>query len=110
MDHLASFKVFMAAANAFASVKLSDELVKHAKDAAKPLRRSAAGQIEYWATLGRGVEAQGLSAGEAQAAIESYEKAAALDALTSKIIAAHADHSLVSRVREIVKENRLLSK
>ncbi len=100
----------MATANAFASVKLSDELVRQAKNAAKPLRRSAAGQIEYWAMLGRVVEAQGLSAGEAQSAIESYEKAAALDALTSKIIGAHADKSLVSRVRQIVKENRLLSK
>jgi ParD-like antitoxin of type II bacterial toxin-antitoxin system len=100
----------MATTNAYASVKLSNDLVRHAKDAAKPLRRSAAGQIEYWATLGRVVEAKGLSASEAQAAIESYEKAAALDALTSKIINAHTDLSLVSRVRQIVKENRLLSK
>jgi predicted Zn-dependent protease len=110
MTHLVFLKVFMATTNAFASVKLSDELVKHAKHAAKPLRRSAAGQIEYWATLGRVVEAQGLSAGEAQAAIESYEKAAALDALTSKIIGAQDDHSLVARVRQIVKENRQLRK
>jgi ParD-like antitoxin of type II bacterial toxin-antitoxin system len=86
----------MATTNTYASVKLSDDLIRHAKVAAKPLRRSAAGQIEYWATLGSVIGEQGLSAGEAQAAIDSYEKPAALDVTTSKIISAHADHSLVS--------------
>ncbi|MDO8440997.1 MAG: hypothetical protein Q7S97_07310 [Polaromonas sp.] len=47
------------------------------REAAQPLRRSAAGQIEYWwATLGRVVEHSGLTVQEAQRAIERYEAAA----------------------------------
>ncbi len=60
----------------FASVKLPESLVQQARDAAQPLRRSAAGQIEYWATLGRVVEHSGLTVQEARLAIENYEAAA----------------------------------
>lgn len=59
--------------SAFASVKLPAALVQQAKQAAQPLRRSVAGQIEYWATLGRVVEHSGLTVQEARAAIEGYE-------------------------------------
>ena len=59
----------------FASVKLPESLVQQARQAAQPLRRSAAGQIEYWATLGRVVEHSGLTVQEARAAIENYEAA-----------------------------------
>ena len=41
----------------FSSVKLPSGLVDQARQAAQPMRRSVAGQIEYWATLGRIVEA-----------------------------------------------------
>lgn len=37
-------------------VKLSDELVLNARLAGESLQRSIAGQVEYWATLGRSVE------------------------------------------------------
>ncbi|HKF49758.1 MAG TPA: hypothetical protein VKB38_20525 [Terracidiphilus sp.] len=37
-------------------VKLSDELVLDARLAGETLRRSIAGQVEFWATLGRGIE------------------------------------------------------
>ena len=37
----------------FASVKLPASLVQQAREAALPQRRSVAGQIEYWAKLGR---------------------------------------------------------
>ena len=37
---------------AFASVKLPSALVAQAREAAQPMRRSVAGQVEYWATLG----------------------------------------------------------
>ena len=60
----------------FASVKLPESLVQQAKEAAQPLRRSAAGQIEYWATLGRVVEHSGLTVQEARVPIENYEAAA----------------------------------
>ena len=60
----------------FASVKLPTALVNQAREAAQPMRRSVAGQVEYWATLGRIVEHSGLTAQEAQTAIATYEAAA----------------------------------
>ena len=114
----------MTAAKSFASVKLPESLVQQARDAAQPLRRSAAGQIEYWVTLGRVVEHSGLTVQEARDAIENYE-AAALQArqtrqarlnapvedsqaseLIARFMAIEADGSLAQRVREVVAENR----
>jgi len=37
-------------------VKLSDDLVLNARQAAESRQRSIAGQVEYWAALGRSVE------------------------------------------------------
>lgn len=111
----------MTTAKSFASVKLPETLVQQARDAAQPMRRSAAGQIEYWATLGRVVEHSGLTAQEAREAIERYEAAAhearqvRLDAptedlqaseLIARFMAIEADGSLAQRVREVVAENR----
>ena len=111
----------MTAAKSFASVKLPESLVQQARDAAQPLRRSAAGQIEYWVTLGRVVEHSGLTAQEARDAIENYEAAARearearLNAqvedlqaseLIARFMAIEADGSLAQRVREVVAENR----
>lgn len=102
----------------FASVKLPAGLVQEAREAAQPLRRSAAGQIEYWATLGRVVEHSGLTVQEAQTAIEVYEAAArnarvktpdTLDALTQRVIAASTNGTLQAHVRRIVEENRQLA-
>jgi len=100
----------------FASVKLPLSLVEQARVAAQPLRRSAAGQIEYWATLGRVVEHSGLTVQEAQTAIEAYEAAArraqqtrAVADLTSRLLAAEVSGSLAQRVREVVEENRKLA-
>ena len=114
----------MTAAKSFASVKLPESLVQQARDAAQPLRRSAAGQIEYWVTLGRVVEHSGLTVQEARDAIENYE-AAAMEArqtrqarlsapvedsqaseLIARFMAIEADGSLAQRVREVVAENR----
>ena len=103
---------------AFASVKLPSALVAQAREAAQPMRRSVAGQVEYWATLGRIVEHSGLTAQEAQTAIANYEAAARrarpdateapsqADALLSQFMAAEADGSLAQRVREVVATNR----
>lgn len=106
----------MTAPSNFASVKLPASLVRDAREAAQPLRRSAAGQIEYWATLGRVVEHSGLTVQEAQTAIEGYEAAAlksrqtrTVADLTSRLLAAEVSGSLARRVREVVEENRKLA-
>jgi hypothetical protein len=115
----------MTVAKNFASVKLPESLVQQARDAAQPLRRSAAGQIEYWATLGRVVEHSGLTVQEARDAIENYEtaareareariraEAAALDAapdslesVKRRVLAASADGSLQAHICRIVADN-----
>ena len=102
----------------FASVKLPAALVNQARDAAQPMRRSVAGQVEYWATLGRIVEQSGLTAQEAQSAIANYEAAARrasptaaepasqADALLAQFMAVENDGSLAQRVREVIASNR----
>jgi hypothetical protein len=102
---------------AFASVKLPSALVAQAREAAQPMRRSVAGQVEYWATLGRIVEHSGLTAQEAQTAIANYEAAARrarptpqestsqADALLTQFMTAETDGSLAQRVREVVAKN-----
>lgn len=103
------------AANTFASVKLPQALVEQARQAAQPMRRSVASQIEYWATLGQIVEHTGLSVQEARAAIEQYEAApphqqattaASVNALSARLLAAQTSGSLAWRVREVVSENQ----
>ncbi len=101
------------AATPFASVKLPSHLVEQARQAAQPMRRSVASQIEYWATLGQIVEHTGLSVQEARTAIEQYEAPhmqatapASVDALTARLLAAQTSGSLAQRVREVVRENQ----
>lgn len=105
----------MPAASNFSSVKLPADLVQQAREAAQPLRRSTAGQIEYWATLGRVVEHSGLSVQEAQTAIETYEASvraarraqpASLDALKQRVLAVSTDGSLQEAITHIVEQNR----
>ena len=100
---------------AFASVKLPSPLVEQARQAAQPMRRSVASQIEYWATLGQIVEHTGLSVQEARSAIEQYESAAAaavtpappsVDALTARLLAAQSRGTRAQRVRSVVEDNR----
>lgn len=110
----------------FSSVKLPAALVQQAREAAGPMRRSVAGQIEYCATLGRVVEHTGLTVQEAQTAIEGYEAAArqarakvrpsepgddadSLEALKRRVLATNADGSLQAHIRPIVKDNRRLA-
>lgn len=102
----------------FASVKLPATLVDQAREAAQPMRRSVAGQVEYWATLGRIVEHSGLTAQEAQTAIASFDAAARrvraassepanqADALLAQFMTVENDGSLAQRVREVVASNR----
>jgi FMN phosphatase YigB (HAD superfamily) len=119
-------ELIMTAAKSFASVKLPESLVQQARDAAQPLRRSAAGQIEYWVTLGRVVEHSGLTVQEARDAIERYEEAARearearmkmeaapvdeaidqLELLKRRIVAVSEDGTLEAHIRTIVADNR----
>lgn len=109
----------------FASVKLPAALVQQAREAAQPLRRSVAGQIEYWATLGRVAEHTGLTVQEAHAAIEGYEAAARkagakerrpgsikgvdpLASLKQRVLAVSADGTLQSNIRQFVGSKRRL--
>ncbi len=117
----------MTTPSGFASVKLPAALVQQARDAAQPMRRSVAGQIEYWATLGRVVEHTGLTVQEAQAAIEGYETAArqarakaqakepgdsadSLEALKRRVLAVSTDGTLQAHIKKIVEDNRQLAK
>ena len=101
----------------FASVKLPAALVQQARQAAQPMRRSVAAQVEYWATLGRIVEHGGLTAQEARDAIEGYETAArkarlseTLDGIEARFAAVVENGRLAERVREVVLNNRSKAK
>jgi ParD-like antitoxin of type II bacterial toxin-antitoxin system len=108
----------MAEPSAFSSVKLPASLVNSARESALAFRRSTAGQIEYWAILGKAAEDSGLTVREAQAAIaahqvaqdaasnEKTERQQAAAALTAKILSASATGALAQRVRDVVQANR----
>ena len=103
----------MSAVHASASVKLSAALLNAARESADIACRSTAGQIEYWAKLGRSVELSGLTTIDAQQSIRSLDFAGlhggrkqAVSALNAKILAAHHDGSLAQRVVEVVHANR----
>lgn len=92
-----------------------DGPVRHTRrDGAQPLRRSVAGQVEYWATLGRSVEHSGLTTQEAQAAIEGYEAAArevtpkapdSLEALKLRVLVASSSAILQAHIRTVIEDN-----
>ena len=65
----------MAAGSTFTSVKLAAALVDDARATALTMRRSVASQIEYWATLGRSLEAAGLTARDTSALIARQDAA-----------------------------------
>jgi len=97
----------------FASVKLPSGLVNQAREAAAPMRRSVAGQIEYWATLGRIVEASGLTVAEAREAIALYDvrqnaspQADPLDSIEAEFLAAESTGRLAQAVRDTVQAKR----
>ncbi len=100
----------MSAVAAFSSVKLPGSLVTQAREAAQPMRRSVASQIEYWATLGQVVEHSGLTVQDAQAAIARYEaamrdkeRAQAIGGLTQRLMTAQSSGTLAQRVRSVVQ-------
>ena len=110
----------MPTANSFSSVKLPFSLVEKARDAAQPMRRSVAGQIEYWATLGRALEHAGLSTQDSKALISREDVAlhavpapmramklsAELDDLHAHVLALSQSGALAERAKTAVAENR----
>jgi len=101
-----------ASSASFASVKLPARLVQQAREAASPMRRSVAGQIEYWATLGRIAEASGLTISEAREAIALYDvrqvsasETDPLDAIEADFLAAESTGRLAQAVRQTVQAN-----
>ena len=98
---------------AFSSVKLPAGLVQQAREAAQPQRRSVAGQIEYWATLGRIAEETGLTVQEAREAISRYDAAArqamasdSVDAIEARFLVAQSNGVLAEAVRQSVTDKR----
>ncbi len=107
-------------ANPFSSVKLPASLVQQAREAAQPQRRSVAGQIEYWATLGRIADETGLTVQEAREAIALYDarhRSSAdlepaddsLDAIESRFMAAESSGRLAQAVRDTVLAKRQMA-
>lgn len=99
----------------FASVKLPASLVQQAREAAQPQRRSVAGQIEYWATLGRIADETGLTVQEAREAIARYDARQlaasepldeSLDAIEARFAQAETSGRLAQAVRNTVLSNR----
>ena len=91
-----------SSSSAFSSVKLPAHLVRQAREAAQPQRRSVAGQIEYWATLGRIADETGLTVQEAREAIARYDARQrggpldeSLDAIEARFVDAEASGRLV---------------
>jgi hypothetical protein len=98
----------------FASVKLPASLVQQAREAALPQRRSVAGQIEYWATLGRIADETGLTVQEAREAIAQFDarqmpEGASLDeslsAIEARFVQAETSGRLAQAVRDAVRSN-----
>ena len=52
------------------SIRVSDQLYKLADTASASARRSLAQQIEYWAALGRAIEAAGVTTEQIQRVLE----------------------------------------
>lgn len=99
-----------ATPSSFSSVKLPASLVDQARRAAEAQRRSVAGQIEYWATLGQITEETGLTVLEAREAIARYDAQAqdqaALDAIEARFAEAADSGGLAQAVRQTVQADR----
>ncbi len=102
------------AASNFASVKLPATLVQQAREAAQPQRRSVAGLIEYWATLGRIADETGLTVQEAREAIAQFDARQQADepldeslaAIEARFTQADTSGRLAQAVRNTVLSNR----
>lgn len=94
-----------AATTAFNSVKLPSALVMEARQTALAMRRSTAGQIEYWAMLGKAVEDGGLTAREAAQALARKAELPQADALLVEFAELDASGQLAQHVRKVIASN-----
>lgn len=100
------------------SVKLPAALVSAAKESAQTFRRSTAGQIEYWAALGRKMETSGLTILQAEQALQQDDASRqsnatigsdALEAHIAKMSAANSNGALKRQFHTIVASNQVLA-
>lgn len=99
--------------SAFNSVKLPAPLVTQARAAALTFRRSTAGQIEYWAMLGKAVEESGITVREVQAVMEPAQEQGGdtvLDAIEARFDRAASSGALAKRMREVIAANQSQAK
>jgi ADP-ribose pyrophosphatase YjhB (NUDIX family) len=94
-----------AASAAFNSVKLPSALVIEARQTALAMRRSTAGQIEYWAMLGKAVEDGGLTAREAAQALTQKTEVSQAQALLADFVQFDASGQLAQHVRQAIASN-----
>ena len=92
-------------AASFNSVKLPSALVIEARQTAIAMRRSTAGQIEYWAMLGKAVEDGGLTTREATQALAPKSEPSQAQALLSDFVAFDASGQLAQHVRNAIAGN-----
>jgi hypothetical protein len=90
----------------YQSVKLPSSLVAAAKEQAQTFRRSTAGQIEYWATLGKSMEINGLTTQQAKAAVQAHDQDAFGTTLLAKFITHSDSGQLAAGITRIVEENK----
>lgn len=93
-------------ATSYQSVKLPAALVAAAKEQAQTFRRSAAGQIEYWAGLGRNFESQGLTTMQAKQALEQSDRDIQLNTLISNIKTVSQNGVLSTAIQNVITDNR----
>ena len=97
------------------SVKLPAALVSAAKESAHTFRRSTAGQIEYWAALGRKMESSGLTILQAEQALQQDAATGnsnsndSLEAHLAKMKTANSSGALKHQFQVIVASNQTLS-
>jgi hypothetical protein len=73
---------------------------------AQTFRRSTAGQIEYWLTLGKSMESEGLTAQQAKAVVEAHDQKIFGKALIAKFIAHSESGQLAAGIQTVLEENK----
>jgi hypothetical protein len=90
----------------FQSVKLPASLVSAAKASAQTFRRSTAAQIEYWAILGKSLEAQGITSEEARVRVERSEMRQHGQSLLSRLDALEGSGAFTASIEQVVADNQ----
>jgi ParD-like antitoxin of type II bacterial toxin-antitoxin system len=93
------------ASTGFQSVKLPSSLVSAAKESAQIFRRSTAGQIEYWAALGKSMESQGLTAEQAKMAVQKNDMDAHDQAVFARWMQSETSGKMAQSIQEVLAED-----